>query len=192
MPSREAKLLSDFLLSPASLQDCITLRHFTNLFPPAHRANPAIKELYQELQRIRQGDVNAVRENIVDEVKSSKPLRREYVRERRDVEGKNLAGLDRVALQMELDLFEHGPRGKSHTLQTIHPNIEEACISIEAQVASMESELQDALLDVKDVVSELSDLRYGHFPKSTSGEDIRDEVLATLKRLESTCAKSAG
>ena len=52
----------------------------------------------------------------------------------------------------------------------------------------MEHELQDALFEVQEAVGELSDLRYGSFSKSATGEDISEEVIATLKRLEAACA----
>jgi centromere-localized protein 2 len=51
----------------------------------------------------------------------------------------------------------------------------------------METELQDALSEVQEAVGELSDLRYGSFSRSTTGEDISEEVIATLKRLEAAC-----
>lgn len=101
MPSTEAKLLSDFLVAPASLRDFMTLRQFTNIFPKGHRSNPAVKELYRELYALRERDIEAVRQDIALEVKRSKQLRRDYARERRQVDEANVAGLDPVALQME-------------------------------------------------------------------------------------------
>jgi centromere-localized protein 2 len=56
----------------------------------------------------------------------------------------------------------------------------------------MEAELEGALSEVQDAVGELSDLRYGTFPKSVGGGDISEEVLATLKRLEAVCGNPAG
>lgn len=55
----------------------------------------------------------------------------------------------------------------------------------------MEEEVQNALGEIQDVVGELSDLRYGTFPKSVGGGDISEEVLATLKRLEAACNGTA-
>jgi centromere-localized protein 2 len=48
------------------------------------------------------------------------------------------------------------------------------------------------LLEVQDTISALSDLRKGSFQQTASGEDIGEEVLATLKRLEAVCADPAG
>lgn len=101
MPSQEAKILGDFLLASAPLRDFITLRDFTDIFPRAHRSNPAVQEIYRELQRIRDKDVELVRQDIIDEVKRSKQLRREYARERRQVDDATVAGLDPNMLQME-------------------------------------------------------------------------------------------
>jgi hypothetical protein len=107
MPSIEAKLLSDFLVAPASLRDFMTLRQFTDIFPKGHRANPAVKDLYRELYTLRERDIEAVRQDIALEVKRSKGLRRDYARERRQVDEANVAGLDPVALQMEEEVSQN-------------------------------------------------------------------------------------
>lgn len=109
MPSQEAKILGDFLLTPAPLRDFITLREFTDIFPRAHRANPAVQDIYRELQRLRDKDIELVRRDIADEVKRSKQLRREYARERRQVDDATVAGLDPIALQMEQEVCVHRP-----------------------------------------------------------------------------------
>jgi hypothetical protein len=101
MPSPEAKLLSDFLLAPAALRDFMTLRQFTDIFPKGHRANPAVHELYRELERLREKDLDAVRRAIADEVSRSKQLRREYAGERRRLDDATVAGLDPIALSIE-------------------------------------------------------------------------------------------
>ena len=46
--------------------------------------------------------------------------------------------------------------------------------------------------EVKEVIDALSDLRRGKFAQTVSGEDIGEEVLATLKRLKIVCAHPAG
>ncbi|KAF9738023.1 hypothetical protein PMIN06_008495 [Paraphaeosphaeria minitans] len=191
MPSTEAKLLSDFLVAPASLRDFMTLSQFTDIFPKGHRSTPAVKELYRELYTLRERDIEAVRHDIALEVKRSKQLRRDYARERRQVDEANVAGLDLVTLQMEAELS--GTRGrKPHTLQTVYASIEETCEALEAQIAEIEQENRSALLEVEDTISALSDLRKGSFPQTASGEDLGQEVLATLKRLEAVCAEPVG
>jgi centromere-localized protein 2 len=105
MPSQEDKMLGDFLLAPAPLRDFITLCEFTDIFPRAHRTNPAVQDLYRELQSLREKDIKLVRRDIVDEVKRSKQLRREYARERRQLDDATVAGIDPVALQMEEEVL---------------------------------------------------------------------------------------
>lgn len=100
MPSPEAQLLFDFLVAPAALRDFMTLRQFTDIFPRAHRDSPAVKDLYRELQRLREQDVALVRRAIADEVTRSKRLRREYEGERRR-EDASVAGFDPVARRIE-------------------------------------------------------------------------------------------
>lgn len=115
MPSYEAKLLADFLTAPASLRDFMTPRQFASIFPSAHRSNPAIKELYRELHALRERDIEVVRQDIADEVRRSKQLRREYAKERRQMDDANAAGLDPMALQMEEEVFASHVRA-SHAL----------------------------------------------------------------------------
>lgn len=101
MPSHEATILSDFLLAPAALRDVLTLKQFTDIFPKAHRSSPAIKELYQELHRQRGQDIERVRQNIAEEVKRSRKLKRDCARERQHEERTAVAGLDPIALGIE-------------------------------------------------------------------------------------------
>jgi centromere-localized protein 2 len=105
MSSQEAKILSDFLLAPAALRDVLTLKEFTDILPKAYRTQPAVKDLYQELQRLRQEDIDTVRQNIADEVKKSKKLRREMAQARELDDRSAVAGLDSVALQMEEEVM---------------------------------------------------------------------------------------
>lgn len=77
---------------------------------------------------------------------------------------------------------------KPHSLQTVHASIEEACESLESQIAEMEQENDNALQEVKEIIDALSDLRRGKFAQTADGGNIGDEVLATLKRLEAVCA----
>ncbi|KAH6618990.1 Cnl2/NKP2 family protein-domain-containing protein [Boeremia exigua] len=188
--SSEAKLLGDFLLAPAPLRDFMTLRQFTDIFPRSHRENPAVHDLYRELHRLREAEIGIVRDDVAKEVKRSKPLRRAYARERRQMDDARVAGTDAVALQMEDELAGHG-RKTPHSLQTVHASIEDSCQSIEAQIAAMEEENRRALAEVQEAVGALSDLRHGRFVQSASGEDIGEEVLAALRRLEAVCADPA-
>jgi centromere-localized protein 2 len=109
MPSQEANLLSDFLLAPAALRDFMTLRQFTDIFPKSHRSNPAVQDLYRELQRLREKDIDLVRRAIADEVTRSKRLRREYASERRRLDDATVAGLDDNALRTEEEVLQIPP-----------------------------------------------------------------------------------
>jgi centromere-localized protein 2 len=101
MPSQEGKLLADCLLAPAALRDFMTLRDFADIFPTAHRTNPAVQDVYRELQRLREKDLDLVRRAIAEEVSRSRQLRREYAQERRQLDDATVAGLDPVALRLE-------------------------------------------------------------------------------------------
>lgn len=104
MPPQEATLLSDFLLAPAALRHTLTLDQFTEILPQSQRENPAVKALYQELQRLRHEDIEAVRANIADEIRKSRPLKQECKRQRRHDDRSAVAGLDLVALEMEAEV----------------------------------------------------------------------------------------
>lgn len=106
MPSQEAKLLGDFFLTPAPLRDFMTLRQFTDIFPRSHRENPAVQDLYRELHRLREAEIEVVRNDITREVKRSRQLRRAYARERRQLDDAHVAGTDPVALQMEQEVHD--------------------------------------------------------------------------------------
>jgi len=56
----------------------------------------------------------------------------------------------------------------------------------------MEEENQATLLEIKEIIGSLSDLRHGHFAQATSGEDLAGEVIAALKGLEAACTRAAG
>ena len=56
----------------------------------------------------------------------------------------------------------------------------------------MEQETRGALGEVQEAIGALSDLRHGRFAQSASGEDIVDQVLENLKKLEAVCANPAG
>lgn len=181
-------MLSDLLLAPAALRHFMTLREFTDVFPRGHRDNDAVPDLYHELKRLRERDMDVVRRDIVEEVKRSRQLRREYAQERR-LHDATVAGVDPIALEMEEELSGQ-THGRPHTLPTVHASIEKACDGLEAQIAQLERETEEALQNVQDVVGGLSDLRQGRFPQSVGGEDMGEEVLATLRRLETVCVEA--
>ena len=64
----------------------------------------------------------------------------------------------------------------------------EACASLESHIADMEEETRGALGEVQETIGALSDLRHGRFAQSASGEDMVEQVLENLKKLEAVCA----
>lgn len=101
MSSPEAAILADFLLAPAALRDILTLQQFTDIFPKNLRTNPAVKDLYHELQRQRYQDINTVKKNIATELSISKSLQRQSARARQGHDRIAVAGIDTVILNME-------------------------------------------------------------------------------------------
>lgn len=85
-----------------------------------------------------------------------------------------------------VQLSDHG-RKTPHTLASVKASIEEACQSLESQIAELEDDNTAALAEVNEVVGALSDLRQGRFAQPASGDDLGVEVLATLTRLEAVC-----
>jgi len=79
----ETQILSSFLLSRASLQDIISLRQFTELFPKDQRSNPQVKLLYRELQLLRNKTCERVKKNIKHEAALGIKQRSELEKKRR-------------------------------------------------------------------------------------------------------------
>ena len=105
MPPTESQILSHFLLPPTPLPVVITLRKFTELFPPALRSSPQIPTLYRELQHQRAIDVDDVKANIANEVKKGERQRREIARARRRREGEEDGdGTEHIDMGMEVEV----------------------------------------------------------------------------------------
>ena len=93
----ETQILSSFLLSRASLQDIISLRQFTELFPKDQRSNPQVKLLYRELQLLRNKTCERVKKNIHHEAELGTKQRSDAERKRRalkDVDDDAMTGID--------------------------------------------------------------------------------------------------
>ena len=74
-----------------------------------------------------------------------------------------------------------------HTLQSILPEMERACLAIEAEIAVSEADIETMKGDMESTIGGLSDLRYGRFSKpigSDSDSELRDEVMEGLERLD--------
>lgn len=103
MPSREATLLTDFLLAPAPLRNVMTKTQFVKLFQK-QAANPAVPAMYRELHELRERDIATVGQDIADEVRRSTRLKKQYAQQRRQLEDAHVAGLDPVSLGMEQEV----------------------------------------------------------------------------------------
>ncbi|GAB1192300.1 hypothetical protein APSETT444_001489 [Aspergillus pseudonomiae] len=77
MAPSEASILSNFLLSPASLPTIISLQQFTELFPKRLRSHPHIRALYRELQQLREQDMDLVNGNIDQELRQGESQKAE-------------------------------------------------------------------------------------------------------------------
>ncbi|KAF2141293.1 uncharacterized protein K452DRAFT_287995 [Aplosporella prunicola CBS 121167] len=194
MPPTETSILSNFLLPAAPLPNILTLRQFTDLFPRAHQSNPAIPLLYRELQHQRAIDTDDVRRNIAAEAKRGERQKREVARARRrseKAEYESLTGAQQTDVRMEQELFGrtgNAPGAKPHTLESMLRDMDEAGKSIEEEIEELEEESQAVLADIKTIVGDLSDLKYGRFSKpAAGGEELGPETVETLKQLRAVC-----
>lgn len=201
MAPTESSVLSNFLLPPAPLPTILSLRQFTDLFPRAYQSNPSIPKLYRELQHQRAIDTDDVKRNIAAECKRGERQAREVARaRRRDEDADNsAAGLTRgeeMDVRMEEDLHgrvgasaQHGiARTKKSTAEAVVQNMKLAEQDIEEEIAELEREADSVLADLKNVVGDLSDLRYGRFNKpAAGGEELGHETVETLRQLQAVC-----
>ncbi|KAK7525079.1 Cnl2/NKP2 family protein-domain-containing protein [Phyllosticta citriasiana] len=201
MPHTETSILSDFLLRPAPLTNVITLQQFIDLFPRAQASNPAIPRLYRELQHQRATDIDDVKRFIAGEAKRGEQQARQIAKRRRKEERGELeeAGLtpdERLDVQMDEDLY--GPSGASfarrhgkRTIADLLQVMEEAERDLDTEIGEMEKEAQAILGDIRKSVDDLSDLRYGKFPKpAAGGEELGQDTVETLKQLQAICAQA--
>lgn len=80
------------------------------------------------------------------------------------------------------------PLRQPHSLETIMPEMQDACNDLEIEVAELEKEYVTLLADVKSTIGDLSDLRFGKFNRvSGISGDISQEVIKGLERLEYLC-----
>lgn len=86
MAPSEEKILSTWLLVPASLQSVMTLGAFTRLFPASQANNPQIRLLYRDLQHQRASLVDAVERNIEAEAARGSAQKRSVLRVRKGPE----------------------------------------------------------------------------------------------------------
>ncbi|KAF2839616.1 hypothetical protein M501DRAFT_1015709 [Patellaria atrata CBS 101060] len=194
MAPMESSILSNFLLTPAPLKNVVTLKGFRELFPRSLQSNAQIDALYRELQHERLTQIDNIKQNIAAEAKRGERLRKETVKARRkaDVGPVDISDRD---IQMEIELFgpsaNHPPR-KHHTIDSMRPELEQACRNIEEDLEAMDAEATTILQDISATIGDLSDLRYGKFSKTAGvGDELGQEVLESLKALNNVCTEYA-
>jgi hypothetical protein len=86
MAPTEQEILSNYLLAPARLPSIISLQEFIALFPRQLQSSPQVRSLYRDLQSQRNALVDAVAEQVEEEAKHGKAMRRAFIRSKREAE----------------------------------------------------------------------------------------------------------
>ncbi|KAB8072891.1 Cnl2/NKP2 family protein-domain-containing protein [Aspergillus leporis] len=192
MAPSEESILSNFLLSPASLPTIISLQQFTELFPKRLRSHPHIRALYRELQQLREQDMDLVNGNIDQELRQGEnqkvELRKSFLKT--GVDG--MSANDQREIDMDLQLFGQTSttsRSDYHSVSSLLSAMEVACASIEHETAGVDKDATNLLSELNHTVGNMSDLRYGKMqgPVGTSGEDMVNETIKGLEYLEDAC-----
>jgi centromere-localized protein 2 len=86
MAPTEQIILRNYLLVPAQLPAIISLQEFIALFPRQLQSSPRIRTLYRDLQSQRNAVVDDVAEQVEQEAKHGKAMRRAVIRSKREAE----------------------------------------------------------------------------------------------------------
>ncbi|KAL4891952.1 Cnl2/NKP2 family protein-domain-containing protein [Aspergillus ambiguus] len=192
MAPSETSILSNFLLSPASLPTVISLQQFTELFPKRLRSHPQIRVLYRELQQIREQDMDLVNGNIDAETRQGENQKAEL---RRSIMKTGIDGMsvnDQREMDVDVQLFGQPSSvvgNDYHSVSSLLSAMESACTNVENEIAEVDQNATTLLAELKTTAGELSDLRYGKMqgPAGTTGEEVVDEAIRGLKNLEDAC-----
>ncbi|KAL9081474.1 MAG: hypothetical protein Q9157_000032 [Trypethelium eluteriae] len=192
MPPTESSILSNFLLSAATLSSAVTNEEFADLFPDTKKDSPEVGQLYRELQHQRAIDADDVQHNIELEVRRGDKMKRDIMRTRKaESQGHKMDGFDARDTAMELfgdrsDL----PQAKPHSIRTIQHAIANACKELEVEIAEMEAEAGSLLGNARSTIDDLSALGYRGFDGSSSTpntDNLNQEALESLIRLQEVC-----
>jgi centromere-localized protein 2 len=190
MAPSEESILTNFLLSPASLPTIISLQKFTELFPRRLQSHPQIRLLYRELQERRSQDMDLVRENIKAEVDRGGSQKAELRMALKSSGVDGITDSHQREIEMDLQLIGEGPKAhgeERHTLSSLLSEMENASEALQQEIATVERDSTTTLQDLNAIVSELSDLRYGKFNKP---DDVVSEAIKGLRSLEDACHNS--
>ncbi len=103
MPPTEHSILTSYLLLPAPLPSIISLAEFTALFPRPLQSSRRVRTLYRDLQRQRNAALDAVAEQVVDEAKAGRAMRRAVARAKREAEAREID--DEVEVERMVSFF---------------------------------------------------------------------------------------
>ncbi|KAL4803648.1 Cnl2/NKP2 family protein-domain-containing protein [Aspergillus unguis] len=195
MAPSETSILSNFLLSAASLPTVMSLQQFTELFPKRLRSHPHIRVLYRELQQIREQDMDIVNENIDKEVRQGE---RQKTKLRKSIAETGVDGADfNDQREMDMDVQLFGPTSASsrdyHSTSSLLSEMETACANIEREIAAVDGEAATLLTDLTSTVGEMSDLRYGkmHGSVGATDEEVVNEAIRGLDNLQDACYRKS-
>ncbi|KAK4039147.1 Cnl2/NKP2 family protein-domain-containing protein [Parachaetomium inaequale] len=180
MAPTEQKILSNYLLVPAQLPAILSLQEFIALFPRPLQSSPKIRSLYRDLQSQRNAVVDGVAEQIEQEAKHGKAMRRAVIRSKREAEAQELD--DEVEIERMLGNWSE-PQKPKYSLASILPDMEGAIGALEAELQLLEEEEASLLASVRQTVGAMSDLRYGRLANS----QLPEQVLDGLGNLEEIC-----
>ncbi|KAG7294378.1 hypothetical protein NEMBOFW57_004449 [Staphylotrichum longicolle] len=180
MAPTEHTILTNYLLLPAQLPSIISLQEFIALFPRQLQSSPQIRTLYRDLQSQRNAIVDAVAEQIEEEAKHGKAMRRAVIRSKREAEMQEQD--DEVEIERMLGNWAD-PQNPKHTLASVLPDMEGAIGELEAELQLLEEEEAALLASVRQTVGAMSDLRYGRLANS----QLPQQVLDGLGNLEEIC-----
>lgn len=203
MAPTEARILSNFLLTPAQLTAVISLEEFTSLFPRALQTSPQIRSLYRDLQSQRNALIDSIAEDIAAETKRGKAMRRAAIKVQQEAEFQDYDDeieIERMVRGSLHSLFDmvlrdqftdvkqlFGPASRTqtskHTLNSIIPDLEKAIRDLESELGDLENEETNVLASVQQTVGNLSDLRYGRL----GNNKLPEQVLEGLENLQETC-----
>ncbi|KAI5846546.1 Cnl2/NKP2 family protein-domain-containing protein [Morchella snyderi] len=175
----EYEILSSFLLSRASLQDIISLRKFTELFPKDKQSNPQVKLLYAELQLQRNKTCDRVKKNLQFEARLGAKQRRDAKRQQREEQH-----IDDDATT-GIELFGAAPSEPKLPLGELLQQMTAAAEDLDSEFKSLDRECDEILGDLKTTIGDLSDLRYGKFANAS----LDEKVVSDLENLHKTCER---
>ncbi|KAE8352370.1 Cnl2/NKP2 family protein-domain-containing protein [Aspergillus coremiiformis] len=196
MPPSETSILSNFLLSPASLPTVISLQQFTELFPKRLRSHPHIRVLYRELQQLREQDMDLVNGNIDQELRQGETQKSELRKSILTVGVDGMSVDDQREMDLDVQLFGQPSTASPsdyHSVSSLLSAMEGACANIEREISGVDKDATTLLSELNQTVGEMSDLRYGKMqgPVGTTGEDMVNETIRGLEHLEDACYRES-